>query len=60
LTSMIQELQFEPHAVNLKKANAWLKEHAEGSAQDKTFSRNNVKLAAYARKLGLLTDEDGE
>ena len=53
---MIQKFRFEPHGVNLEKANAWRKKH--GIVKTKKFNTEDVILAAYARKLGLLTEED--
>ena len=58
LTVMIQEFRFEPHAVDLKKANAWREKH--GNGKTKTFKREDVILAAYARNLGLLAKKNGK
>jgi hypothetical protein len=58
LTSMIQKFQFEPHAVDMEKADAWRKEHGKGKI--KKFKEDDVIMAAYALKLGLLTENDDE
>jgi len=58
LTSMIQKFQFEPYAVDMETANAWRKKH--GEIQDKKFRRDDVITASYARKLGLLAEDDDE
>lgn len=60
LASMAQELQFEPPIVDMDKANVWLKEHGKSNARGKTFKLDDVIAAAYARKLGLLDENDDE